>query len=109
MRLSDEVRSSSSSSVLRTLETIKSCLTGSDEEAAKSGLKAVDSLARTMVPGEENAFAALIPAILPLIHNRSYNENAMDALSTIWYASCTEMVRRLLTSQKLGAWSTDYS
>lgn len=108
LRLSDEVRNSSSPPVLRTLETIKSCLVGNDEEAVQSGLKAIDSLARTMVPGEENAFAVLVPDILPHIHHRSNNENATDALSTIWYVSRTEMVLMLPTIRKHETWSTDY-
>jgi len=83
-KLSDEVRISSSSSVLRILETIQSCL-AADEENAQYGLKALDSLARTSAPGEENAFAELIPTVLPLIHGESHGENAMDALSAIWY------------------------
>lgn len=87
LKLSDEVRNSSSSSVLKTLETVKLCLTGNDEVNTQSSLKALDSLARTMAPGEENTFAELIPTILPLIHDQSYTENAVGALSTIWYVS----------------------
>lgn len=86
-KLSDEVRSASSSSVFEILETIKACLTGS-EENLQTGLKALDSLARTLAPGEENAFAELIPTILPLVHSKSYNEDAMDALSAIWCVLC---------------------
>jgi len=88
LKLSDEVRTSSSSSVLEILETVELSLTGNDEENMQSGLKALDSLARTMAPGEENAFAELIPTLLPLIHNKSCNESAMDALSAIWYVPC---------------------
>jgi U3 small nucleolar RNA-associated protein 10 len=87
LKLSDEVRTSSSSSILKILETVEFCLTGNDEENVQSGLKVLDSLARTMAPGEENAFAELIPTLLPLVHNKSCNENAMDALSAIWYVS----------------------
>ena len=88
IKLSDEVRTSSSSSVLKVLETVELCLTGNDEENVQSSLKALDSLARTMAPGEENPFAELTPTLLPLIHNKSSNENAMDALNAIWYAPC---------------------
>lgn len=109
LKMSDEVRNSSSSPVLRTLDTLKLCLTGNYEENTQSGLKALDSLARTMVPGEENAFAELIPTILPLIHNRSYSENAMGALGTIWYVSRTEVMLVVLISWKHEAWPTDYS
>lgn len=63
-------------------------LIGDDEENMQSSLRALDSLARTMVPGEENAFAELISTLLPLIHNKSCNESAMDALSAIWYVPC---------------------
>lgn len=109
LKLSDEVRNSSSLPVLRTLETIKLSLTGSDEENTQSSLKALESLARTMVPGEENSFAELIPTTLPLIHNPLYNENAMGVLSTIWYVSHTEVVLVSLISQKHEAWPTGYS
>lgn len=109
LKLSDEVRKSSSSSVIRTIETVKLCLAGNDEENTQPGLKALDSLAHTMVPGEESALVELVPTILPLIHNRSYNENAMGTLSTIWYASCTEIVFVSLTSQKHETWPTNYS
>jgi len=88
LKLSDEVRTSSSSSILNILETVELCPTGNDEENVQSGLKTLDSLAWTMVPGEENAFAELIPTLLPLIHSKSCNEDAMDALSTIWYVPC---------------------
>ena len=91
LKLSDEVRNSSSSSVLKILQTVESCLTGSDENNARSGLKTLNSLARTMGPGEENDFAELIPAVLPLVHNKSYNDDAVDALSAIWYVPCVEM------------------
>lgn len=97
-KLSDKVRSSSSSSVLKTLKTVKLCLTGDDEENVRSSLKALDSLARTIAPGEENAFAELIPAVLPLIHNKSCNENAMDALGAIWYVLRMEVVPVALIS-----------
>lgn len=60
------------------------CLAGNDEESVQSGLKALNSLARTMAPGEENAFAELIPTLLPLVHHELYDENAADALSTVW-------------------------
>lgn len=60
------------------------CLAGNDDENVQSGLKALNSLACTMAPGEENTFAELIPALLPLIHHELYDENAADALSTIW-------------------------
>lgn len=83
-KLSDEVRGSSSSSVSKILETVKLCLIGNGEENVQSGLKVLDSLARTMAPGEENTFTELIPNVLPLIHNKSLDETAMDALSTIW-------------------------
>ena len=91
MKLSEEVRNSSSPSVLKILETVKSCLTGNDEENVWSGLKALNSLAYTMVPGEENDFAELIPTILRLIHNQSYDDKAMDALNAIWYVRCVEI------------------
>lgn len=84
LKLSDEVRISSSLSILKILETVGLCLTGNDE-SVQSGLKTLDSLARRMAPGEENAFAELIPTLLPLIHSKSCNEDAMDALSAIWY------------------------
>ena len=109
LRLSDEVRASSSSSILKVLETVNLCLIGNDEENVQSGLKALGPLARTMAPGEENAFAELILTILPLIHNKSYNENAMDALSAIWYVPCADIVTGALIIQKHEAWSTDYS
>ena len=83
-KLLDEVRTSSSSSVLRILEAVNSCLAGNDEENVQSDLKALNSLARTMAIGEENAFAELIPTLLPLIHQKSYDENAADALGAIW-------------------------
>lgn len=71
---------------------VKLCMIGKNEENVRSGLKALDSLARTMAPGEENVFAGLVLTILPLIHNKAYNENAIDALSAIWYVPYTEMV-----------------
>ena len=108
-KLSDEVRGSSPSSVLKILETVELCLTGNDDENVRSGLKALDSLARTMAPGEENALAELIPVILPLIHNKSHNENAMDALSAIWYILCVEVMVVSLISQKHETWPADYS
>jgi hypothetical protein len=80
-KISDEVRN-----------TTKSCLIGDDEEYVQSGLKAFGALARTMVPGEENAFTELIPTVLPLIHSNSCNESAMDALSAIWYVLSMEMI-----------------
>lgn len=104
LRLSDETRTSSSSSVLKILETVKLCLTGNSGENVQPGLKALDSLASTIVPGEENAFAELIPTLLPLIH-KSCNENAMDALSAIWYMShirCSDDSTNPLKSTKLG-------
>lgn len=85
LKLSDEVRTSSSSSILEIIETVELSLAGNDEENMQSSLRALDSLARTMAPGEESAFAELIPTLLPLIHNKSCNESAMDALSAIWY------------------------
>ena len=91
LKLSDEVRNTSSPSVSKILETVELCLTGNDEDNVRSGLKALDSLARTMAPGEENDFAELIPTVLPLIHNKSYNDNAMDALGAIWYVPCVEI------------------
>lgn len=90
------------------LETFKLCLVGDDGENVQSGLKALDSLARTMAPGEENAFAELITTVLPLIHNKPYNENAMDALSAIWYVQRAEVVVVALISQKHETWPTDY-
>ena len=90
LKLSDEVRNSSSASVSKILETVELCLVGNDEENVRSGLKALTSLACTMAPGEENSFAGMISTILPLIHNKSYNDNAMDALSAIWYVPCVE-------------------
>jgi len=90
------------------LETVKLCLTGDDGENVQSGLKALDSLARTMAPGEENAFAELIPAILPLIHNKPYNEDALDALSAIWCVQCAELAVLALISLKYETWPTDY-
>lgn len=109
LKLSEEVRNSSSSPVLRTLETVKLCLAGNDEGNTQSGLKALESLARTIAPGEENAFAELIPTILPLISNRSHGENAMGALSTIWYAPRAETMSVPLTNKKHETWSTSYS
>ena len=91
LKLSDEVRNYSSSSVSKILDTVELCLSGNDEENVRSGLKALNSLARTMAPGEENDFAELIPAILPLIHNKSYDDDAMDALRAIWCVQCVEM------------------
>lgn len=88
LKLSEEVRNSSSSSVSKILETVELCL--NDEENVQSGLKALNSLACTMAPGEENDLAEMISTILPLIHNKSYNDNAMDALSAIWYVPCVE-------------------
>ena len=91
LKLSDEVRNSSSPSVSKILETVELCLTGNDEENVRSGLKALNSLACTMAPGEENDFVELIPNILRLIHNKLYDDNAMDALSAIWYVQCAEI------------------
>jgi U3 small nucleolar RNA-associated protein 10 len=91
-KLSDEVRNSSSPPVLKILNTTKSCLIGDDEEYVQSGLKTFGALACTMVPGEENTFTELIPTVLPLIHNNSCNESAMDALSAIWYVLSMEMI-----------------
>ena len=109
IKLSDEVRNSSSSSVSKILETLKLCLIGNDEGNVRSGLKALDSLARTMAPGEENVFAELIPIVLSLIHNKSYNENAVDALSAIRYVTYVEMVAGVLIGQKHETRSADYS
>jgi len=75
----------------------------------QSGLKALDSLARTMAPGKRMPFAEFIPTVLPLIHNNSCNENAMDALGAIWYVSRTEMALVTLICQKYETWPTDYS
>ena len=108
LKLSDEVRNSSSPSVSKILETVKLCLIGNDEKNAQSGLKVLESLARTMAPGEENAFTALIPGVLPLIHNKQYNENAIDALSAVWYVPCMEMVVVVLMSEQHETWPTDY-
>ena len=55
LKLSDEVRDSSFSSISKILETLKLYLIGNDEENVWSGLKALDSLARTMAPEEVNA------------------------------------------------------
>ena len=52
LKLSDEVRDSSFSSISRILETLKLYLIGNDEENVWSGFKALDSLACTMAPGE---------------------------------------------------------
>jgi len=91
LKLSDEVRNSSSPSVSKILEAIELYLTGNGGENVRSGLKALNSLACTMAPGEENDFAELVPTVLRLIHNRSYDDNAMDALSAIWYVQCVKI------------------
>lgn len=62
-----------------------------------------------MAPGEENVFAELILNILPLIHNKSYNESAVDALSAIWYVACVKIVVGALISQKHETWPANHS
>ena len=108
-KLSDEVRISSSSPVLKILKTVKSCMAEDDEESVQSSLKALLALACTMSPGEENTFTELIPTVLPLIHRKPCNESAMDALSAIWYVSPAEVMLEALTNEKHETWPTDYS
>lgn len=69
---------------MRVLEALNLYLAGNDRENVQSGLKALNSLARTMALGEENAFVELIPTLLPLMRQKSYDEDAADALGAIW-------------------------